>query len=80
MSKLQTRRTISLSAPTYVRLRRYAKARGRSMCAIVDLLVNGYLTKAGAPKVARGDALEDLPAVHRRVRGSVPPQHMEFGP
>ena len=39
MSKVQTRRTVSLSGPTYAQLRRYASNRGESMSSVLERLL-----------------------------------------
>ena len=71
MSKRQTRRTVSLRAEVYERLRDHCGLHGHAMCALAEEAIMALLDRHGAPKVDRKTALaqlEDRKARQQRER------------
>lgn len=58
--KANTRRTVSLRAQTYVRLRKHAWRMGMSSAGIVEQAITAWLDSNGEPTVDRMDALAEL--------------------
>jgi hypothetical protein len=62
VSKNQWRRTVSLPPETFVRLRRYAKAKGVSVTALADHVLTKFLDYAGQPAIEKQEAVTEIAA------------------
>ncbi len=49
MAKIQTRKSISISGPTYNRLKTYCQDNNKSIASVVETLAMTHLDKIGVP-------------------------------